>query len=469
MEEFFAQERMINHYNSSLIDLLSMAASSFSQHQLVSIEVINELRASLRAGQASAAGSGQCLLQMMLAEPNEFLSVLLEYFGSTRFSSNLLRHSLRVTNSSLLVLLSDWGKDLVQNAHLVFNRPFIQFENNIRDSSPLFSSVLVELAASFEQACTSIEGAAQSIDVFLPHGMAGFQDLDESIASSMAEGLGFAKQSYQCFPQLAEETYRNKVALAVKTSVSLVFEVNKQIRATECSDSILKVSALCEELRLACERLSMMNYPSYSDIHSLDLFNRMTLESLCQITEGLKSLKTEFTQALRFVWKAPGTTPFDTQSIRRRLIGGLVKEGNPVQEATQSIDQLFRYLRVNNIGPDKLIASELAKVHSTLKPNTLELLKTIRDASHSGSVPVTVKSHTLKEGQSLTQKFDHYLSRSLPVLMMICCLFFSASCGLKQQPKSDLIDYRPDIPFRDGFQNYQKQPEPSSNSQTNNK
>jgi hypothetical protein len=136
----------------------------------------------------------------------------------------------------------------------------------------------------------------------------------------------------------------------------------------------------------------------------------------------------------------------------------LIVKGNSAEAAMNATNALVDYCCNQKVMPHDLIDAELATIHPGLTPTSLALLKDIESSLELSPQQVREKSALHATNKKISEKYEHIKS-TLPVFLLILCFFIAnISCGIKSGIRSEVLDYRPEIPFHHKAASSQQEP-----------
>ena len=151
--------------------------------------------------------------------------------------------------------------------------------------------------------------------------------------------------------------------------------------------------------------------------------------------------------------------PPNSTSLKRRLAFDLFEKGLTIRDAMKTSEKFFDYCSKNSISPKDIIDGELNRISSHL---SAPMLKDLQIFEHDA----VFLNHQAEEKEKILSKSKLYASYSQSTLathsqifLLLLSLFLIPSCGIKTAPKSDIEDFRPEVPTQI------KEPENQSNKE----
>jgi hypothetical protein len=203
-----------------------------------------------------------------------------------------------------------------------------------------------------------------------------------------------------------------------------------------------------EWLQGEAQRLEHPDLMEGANLFAMEMRRRHLLSTLSGINGILGQLLILVTQSLTISEKIISSNPEKLpESLRRRLVFELIGSGANPHHATEAVHSLFDYLLDHRIHVKDILVGELHRIHPVLTPSVLEIMVELTTDQPSKLLSFPEKNSTLQRMSSLSLAFGKVLSGTL-LLMTVSAFSFSA-CGLKTNPRSDIVEFRPDIPFRE--------------------
>ena len=97
---------------------------------------------------------------------------------------------------------------------------------------------------------------------------------------------------------------------------------------------------------------------------------------------------------------------------------------------------------------EQIIDGELARVHPALSGASLATVKRFSQNRSVMGAAADEKTNALTRAKSLAQRFQDSLLATGSTVIVLMAFALISGCGLKTHPFSDVVEFRPDIPFR---------------------
>lgn len=434
--------------NAAVVEFLASSAAALGELNLITRKEIDDLRVSLSSIQASSDKRGRPLLLELERENGNFLQVLLGRYGASGLALNLLRHTLSERVAETRRILADFGRVLVSRAELLFNRPAQLYSGSRVERQTIYSALLVEWAEKISESERLLAAVSDALSQMIGHGMAGSRNGDEDIDEAVAQSLGFRSVIYPVLLGQTESEIQHQLSMIFGQISRTAMLYIKQIALNFPSDSAYAALATMEWLQGEAQRLEHPDLMEGANLFAMEMRRRHLLSTLSGINGILGQLLILVTQSLTIPEK---TSRSDSEklpeSLRRRLLFELIGSGANPHHATEAVHSLFDYLEDHRIHVKDVLVGELHRIHPTLTPSVLEIMVELTTEQSSQRLSFPEKNCTLDKMISLSTAFAKILSGTL-MLMTVSVFSFSA-CGLKTNPRSDIVEFRPDIPFRE--------------------
>ena len=423
--------------NAVVVDFLTSTAGALHEQQLIEGKETDNLRLSISGLTASKHRLDLPLLLILHQQKSDFLSILEARYGTVGYCLNLLRYSMRPALAETLRLLCEFGAALISRAELLFNRPFLLAREGGGERYAPYSAVLIDFSESLRSIAESIADALDELHVMNGHSMAGERENDAIADFSVAQALGFTRVIRSTRAGRQEISIKRKIALALEDLAAEVTLLAEQLAANAGSRETYSVAVGCDALRAECVRLSHLELPMTEGITAWEIRRRGILDGLTCVNEAVSAV-TSNTLALIGQDVTPKVTHLP-ESACRRVAFDLVTSGISPARAWEASHAFFSYLDRQALLPSQILVGELGRIHSLLSTKSLETVVALEKDQSLMIQAAYEKSNTLNRAQKLTEAFAR-------MGMMFFC--FLIGCGLKTQPISDVLEARPDIPFR---------------------
>ena len=448
--------------NALIVDFLTTSASIFNKHGYLSLKDNDNLRVALSSIQSSESERSLPLLQTLIKQDAEYLYVLFSRYGSIRLGSNVFRYTLRPALHRLIHSLSEWGDHLIPLAKRCFNRGFILYSGNDTEMRCLYSSILLQLAQTIDDSCQKLWSLDNVCSAYFPHSMTASEEAEYALDQQICEALGFAHLCFDPFPHLSNKKIGYSIADCMELILDTTLEISWQMAQKGPLENEPSLSVLCEWAYSECQKLRQEPLTRSSHLLSWDIRRIIFLNALGSIQTSIGKLQKAFYDLVaehqKEAFAAGGAVFRPSKDVERRITSDLIAEGSPAKKANYAAADLFSYMEKNTLEPSELLEAELGKINHMLTPKSLKLLRDFCTSQDHLKVAIGEKKKTLERANSLSEQFKSYLSQLERIgILMLCSLFFVA-CGIKRSPKSDILDYRPQMPHEE--LNFKSQPDP---------
>jgi len=438
--------------NYAVVDFLSSTASALAAAELIGQKDLDNVRVALSGIQSDSEMRELPLLLCLVEQKAEIVKIVAMRYGTERFSLNLLRYTMRAILAETTTILGTWGEQLLAKAELMFNRPFVVMG---ADQKPLrrilYSQLLVDFAGVLAEACKELSEVRSALGMLHGADFAAMTDEDKNLDKSIAESLGMTGIRLEPNPYADELALKERVSRVVERVAEYTADVFNQISFNTNSPANTHALMGVERLRADAQRLIGLRFTTGGSLPAWEARRISILSSLYTVNAAAAALGAASVAAIGkgtdvkplLAWQVPA-------NVNRRVIADLVASGVSITKAEEAVTAFNTYCRDRNIGPKEVLPGELSKVSPHLLPRSLTLFHTLNSDSPTESPVFSTedKRTTLEKSHRLMKGFKETLATLAGVLLVVGISVMSSGCGIKTAPKSDVVDFRPDIPFR---------------------
>ena len=431
--------------NAAVVDFLTSTASALCEAGAFSAKETDNLRLVLSGIHAAADSREKSLLLELDAQHAEFLDVLEARFGTVGVCLNLMRHTLRPSLAETQRILAELGQGLVKKAELLFNRPFYIYRGGRCQRQTLFSTVIVDFSETLAAACGELQTALGALSLMNPNDMAASGRADEEVDLAIARALGFTGLITHSLPMHTEAEIKRRVSQALAQVAEAAVEISEQLAANTQAETAHDVVAAAEWLASEAQRLALLEFPRAESLLAWEVRRRNLTACVHGLNEALRQLALASLGSLGR--EAPTAATRLPESARRRLAYDLMVAGAAPAKAREAAAALLTYLETNRLTPREVLPAELARIHPSLMPRSLETLAALAGDTSTMSLAASEKQATMTRARRLAEAFRPLAAPA--TLLLACALVgsFASGCGLKTAPKSDIDELRPEIPY----------------------
>jgi hypothetical protein len=438
------EEQLRKHDNHVIIEILTSMASCLAEAGVFSEKEANDFRASVLNVQKSGDWTRSSALVMLKQQNCNLLDQLSE--RELGLHKIVFRRSLQTPIYQTIATLSTMGADLLGKSKIFFNRPFYIFLNNECDHKVLFSQVLVDLADALGAIGSQLSDIAKRLRVMeLSSCVTASQnelELDEKIAAR----LEYAKCEKDILPHRREMNIHrdliNSMSVFCETFIEFAYQLDSNYKT-----DLTPLSVHCQLLAAETAKLAALDLSLSKTIFTRETTRFQIIACLSEINEILENIVQSYPQYLSLTMTQQTETHFP-HSVRRIISSDLINGGEDPKAAIEAADRLIHYCRNHAIDPSQLLEAELAKISPILRSSSLVLLKNAMAADGNASYTSQVKDVLLSRSADLSSLFNKMLTGLAPLALIL--VLFAQGCGLKTAPRSNVDDFRPEIPFRGG-------------------
>jgi hypothetical protein len=435
--------------DAAVIQFLSQIGAVLVDQGILDRSDIEEFR--IFAHQANATTSGvndpEPPLFKIATHSLNLTSAVTEHFGTVGLARNIWRYSVRETGKQLSAVIKQLIQMTVEQSTLLFNRPFALYLDQQCDRLTLFSTPLIEIGEACESALRIIEIASKQIARLIPSSFPSDTINRSEVDQRISEALGFEMDIAPGNSFAAESLSADLIVVAVRHIAKSAASFAEQLRWNLQSDNTGR-------LRIACEFLtnqSINQVPALeagsTDLGTWEHKRLRTIENLHQLVRGIEDICLTMHECLNVKTniRAPEHAVL-ARNVGRMVSADLMRSGVSATRAQQASRDLLEYCRKQNIRPSQVISGELSKINAALNKSALETLQSTDQNPNlllSGSNEKSANYKAMERLKAL-------LGSSLAIIITTALLFSAGivSCGFKTDPKSQLEDPRPQIPFR---------------------
>ncbi len=436
-------ELILRQDTAKVVEFLSVIVTALAAEETLAPKDLDDLRLSIRSLKPSGKLNQSALL-VMAQEKSETLYLIKQRFGAAGLAVNLFRLTLRKPLYDVKKSLCLFGAELLQKTQLYFNRPFLVQHEGVSDYQTLLSSVLVELA---KQIGTFVDRLNEHEETL--HAMRPAQFGDSITDQRISEALGFDTVTLDALPLQKERRLKSVLAEETKNlshTLSLFLQhLPQDVKESAALDWLVE-TLLEEGTRLDHWQLDHAHHWERWEWRRLSFIQTVNqLAALCtQISEAFTSILPKLAEETRH--------PVLTGAMEREIVFTMMVKGVSSKEANMAATALRQYCQNHQLGPDKLIAAELPKIHPLLLEEYFTNLgRAAREHTLSPSAQAE-KERLLSVRQNLSQNFSRILSAGATALAIMLCMNITG-CGLKGAPRSEIEDFRPSIQFHEEGEN----------------
>lgn len=435
--------------NALIVDFLTTSAGIFNKHGYLSFKDNDNLRVALSSVQSDEEERSLPLLQTLVKQDIEYLYVLFSRYGSSRLGSNVFRYTLRPSLHRIIQSLSEWGDQLIPLAKRCFNRGFILYSGNDTEMQCLYSSILLQLAQSIDHTCQKLWDLDKICSSYFPHAMTTSEETEYTLDQQISEALGFESLCFEPFPHLSNKIIGSSIADCIEMILDTTLEISWQMVQKGPLEHEPTLSVLCEWTYSECQKLRQGPLTRSSHLLSWDIRRIIFLNALGCIQSSIGKLQQSFYDLVAEHQResfAAGAIHNVGKDLERRITTDLIADGSPAKKAKTAASELFSYMEKNTLEPTELLDAELGKINHMLTPKSLKLLRDFCTSQEYVKVAIGEKKKTLDRANCLSEQFKSYLMQLEKLGILMLSLLMVISCGIKGAPKSDNLDYRPQMP-----------------------
>ena len=430
-----------------LIEYLTAAASACAETAAFHVADLTDLRVSVLSLDSFGGQSMPSLGQLRGDSGADFVEFLINRYGEASLSLNLLRMALRDQLGRTRLTLNELGQALLTKTNLLFNRPFFVQSGGVALKRTFYSTVLVEIASAVADISGELERIVGELQLMIPHAGAHGNPVDELLDAKLAERLGFRGVTHRVMPLIGDKRLLRRIAEQFLGLAEHLSDVLHQVRFNLPLAGSNRLPMLCESMLGEVARYLTFKMPEEASLDAWDHYRHAITGCVLTFNENLSQLSSAL---LELITMPEQTTPFSVVfavAAKRRLVGTLMTRGVSAVDAKAATAALIHYCENHGVNPRQVLAGELTKVHPCLDQAALDALASAVPDKAISSGSADEKDRAFHESSRLTKIFASWQSQ-LSALLVFLAVTLITACGVKTAPKSDVDDFRPEIPFR---------------------
>lgn len=435
--------------NATTLDFLTSLGAALADQNQYPDQSLEQLKSSLNSGPAVWSQSGKSIVGALSESQSDILKTLVVRYGISGFALNHMRFTMRHALGDLLNKLAIWEDLSLKKSDLVFNRPFFVKGEAGVDRRELFSQALFAVAQNIHEAIADLRAVLTSLSTMRPSDMLDVSGDLERMEQNIALQIGFAGLDELSSFSRIERKALAKVALVLSELSQSIAGINTHL-VSNCvpSDTLVDATALCELLAAEAQRFNGLTLPESQSSMVWEMRRQAICFAIFNMAQIISDLSASVVHAIA-PKEMEDPARMLSRDVTRRLASQMFAAGAPIDTAVDAAQKLIAYCLRHEVEPTQVIVAELKKIHPTLTPDTLELLKTLSSKEITATPGGAVSKIRLSEG---TKKLRKSLSQLAPFAAPLACiafLFLASNCGVKTKLKNELPELRPEIPFRE--------------------
>jgi hypothetical protein len=427
------------------VDFLSSIAGVLAQHQCITQKDTDSLRLVLSSLQ-SATNHSESLMIDLIGQDAEFIRILENRYSVVGIHQNLLRYTLKPMLNDLIVSLSEFGEALVQKSQAFLNRQAVVYIGSHPQSRVLFSSLLVELSQEIAKTCEALQEAVSSCHRMSGNAFSISSTEDDAIDQAVAKSLGFHHVNHAGLPFLLDTKTLQTIGAALLSISSTVEQFMETIQRNFKGNLSARIKLLNEHIKLHAGFVAGFNLFGELTFEGCEIRRIRLLSAISDCGEKLITIKENTSEMLNSL---SSITPQEqyTDDVRRQIASDLIKKSISVKQAEEAAKNLIEYCSTNQIAPAQMLSGEIHKADKNLSESSLEILKRYHDERSISKSSAQKKNVITESSRKLLTTFRQNI-KSLSTTILALFVLGTLSCGLKTQPRSDILDPKPGLPLR---------------------
>ena len=381
---------------------------------------------------AEGAEGSRRLWTHLVSEPDDAVIALCSWFGPKSLARNLLNQHLLFHCDELLRRLASDGADALATSKLLFNRSVTVFVDGTPHATRLLPTLLLDYAARLRttiELLQPIRSRLQAMHCYSPPG-------DPRKADEVATTLGFTTWYDGSFPTSEYREILSHMTMAFESFGGVAKELGDTAAGSSAQTRQL-YGGIMDQTRLLRDRVepeseSLIDWDHY--VFSV-ASAAAELNSLCaQLSQQSKAI----VKSANFDQEAKALLNLQAQGLKTELI----RQGTPAKKADRAVAALGEYCEFHRINPNSLIENELEKIDPAFQRHVRTWLveRERRELAERAEIK--------KKAVEKSRQHETFFRSTLAALTgLLFCFLVSTGCGVKTDPVSELIEYRPGIPF----------------------
>jgi hypothetical protein len=437
--------------NAATIDFLTSYAAALQSEQLIGERSVENLKLSLATITPKLASPQSSVLPLLTDLDDEFIRILSARYGVIGLAWNHLRMSTRHVLAESCTSLAHWADQVLKKAELFMNRPFISHSHAYNSRRELFPSVLCHAAKILHDTATELKVVIHDLSLMRPADILDTLGQQYVAEHRIALQVGFSGLETETlsYCRTEQRALRRIIQAFDEMSFSILQIVAGLRENTATFDKMKELEAACEILAAECQHLSGLRFEVSSNIHVWETRRLSFLHEVFILNERMNFAAKLFTEALSPKDRLGGLDLLSSD-VERAVVCSLIQGGAAIGDATNAARDLMNYCRSHNTLPASLIEAELKKINPQLRADTLALATTLTSDSLTATPGGSeAKSRFMETAKKIRKSLNVAMPFSTPLVILICG-FIVGGCGVKKDVISEVIDPRPQIPFKSG-------------------
>ena len=446
-------EKFQKQDNSAILEFLSSAASALSSSDAISSKECADLRISFRNMYHLINQQDASLLHYLADEKNDFLRVLLSRYGVITLGINLFRFTTTPYVNQFNEILSQFGLALIEKSDLFFNRLFGIYVKDSCESKFLFAGVITRLSAFVEKNSRICVKLSEQLRTFYPSNMVLATEADHKIDQLIAKHLGFTNTEQDYLPYFQEKCMSIQLAASVLSLITAIDDFLVQFKQNGYEGSTSSIELNINWIKGECGKLFNQEFAITNNLHHQEDFRRNICGCLFTVVGAFKKLADDVIALLTPSCFGKNEEFSFSEDIRRRIASDLItKFKTAPNEAEMASRLLLQYCNRLSLNPNDLIQGELTKIHPSLTLDALNVIQTAQNTYSLASTHSLEKKTIVETSSALRASFSNILKGLIAVLVASFSVF-NSSCGIKTAPRSEIEDFRPELPSQQVLKN----------------
>ncbi len=380
-------------------------------------------------------------LQVIQHKSPEIYHTAHAMMGEIPLFTNLARYTLHRVLLDTHQIISHAAIETEKCIPLFFNQSIHTFRGGRWESRGPYIGFLMELLTSFEELQSSL--LAQSL---LKSFVRPFDICEAEAAISFLQtlkiSLNFQEDEETYLPLVAENNFLRKLCCIFHTAFNTWQAAFLLIKSNSKLAPQQSYTQIAQPALSSFAALEKIQFDPQDEIYNWDHQLIQVLSSIHRFNHDLEQFHRQFRELLR---PQNMYVPNITESLDRRLERALIGKGVTSTIAKKTAKALTTYCHQWGIQVRDIDSLELSKIDPNLDLQLLEDIKMV-DRDHAFNLKQGRKKEVvLKRAQKVVLSIQKNL---LSLTLVLIAVGLLPSCGIKTLPLSNVLDLKPEIPYK---------------------
>jgi hypothetical protein len=433
--------------NASVVDFLTSTVGVLHEKGLLNKKEIDNLRLNISGIQSDIEARQKPILLEMIAQDADVILLLQARFGFDGFFNNLFRHTVRSYLDEFRSVLSELGTNLAGKTDLLFNRVFYEYKDDVCVRHRLYSSMVMQVSESLAEVVGNLTNVLEKLSEMQPSDLSLKSEEEIAVDLAIADSLGFDR--VKAYADLSHDQVEESIRVLAETlcRLSQIFSwmLNQMARNHHIKNKYVLLSHL-DDLKSESRRLVDFSMPDHAESALFEIRRLSLTRCLTQIFYSMSELATVLDMSFSHPQQKGGFV--FPKSLANRLISELISAGKPTKRSYAAVAALNDYMKKKDLSPDNLLLGEATKIHVDLMPRSISQLQEFYANRSLMSDARGEKDYVILRRKKISGYFSQFVHKTSLVFLGVVGAGLFISCGFKTNPTSDIIEFRPEIPYQ---------------------